>query len=1261
MGALNKEYIYKMLEEDSEFKTQENLQAARNSIYIKNMLNPSRRFMTRLMGPQFGGFLGAAGAMYGPLYAKTKITGDQQLAAKIAQDMPFEFLQDPHLIQALGITPYTMSQMAGVQSNIANTRKIDNKFISDDDFAKYGRMASMVHGYSNFRKIVPGIAAAAAGGAALSGAGGLASMFAHLNPLSMTSSAGSLLTGGLHALTGLSVNPLFATIPLMFGLTKLTESLTNIGKKSNTRRIPVSNTVPGATLLYSQSTYNQHVGQITLLQSQGLLTPKDALMLTILNDINLNTTPLRVEFAQKQVGEKQFQNDIVRNRLLDIFDPQEEDLGSKSWLLTDDTKDSISSKELQKRKASYHLNTTFSLLHSLGMTALAGPLATLFTGKNYNETRKDVFDILYGNDRLRAQAHDEAAKRLKLPGDLFTAIHTPVTKWLNYETPEAQRLAILANMHEMLRSASLSLVGINKILGGDKPGNDNIYTLLEDLENDYLMRGKEPEDLDFIDSLLGPIWGSAIKGVGKTAKFGAKGLGFLLRGLAAPGELAARFALDAFKPREGKNRVDSYFDSIGSGLSNLITAPGEKISSTYKKTKKFLFSDVKDIFGNSFIGDALRRRLGYVSKEDINDEFDKALKEEKSYDKRESAYAFLSDYFPDMTTQILEELKQQTVYLANMLDCWDCKKTTIKRSNKKWRGSEGEFLSEKDFANRINSRALDKLKTKLGYTGLKNMTFGKVSKFFYKKFFGIKEDEFHDLANHMDNIVGQRGMTPGDMTFTPGSPSNERGFGILRSLYSRFSGRVSGANGPANVSDETLQENIVNKKIQTGFIIRDKQKAKNILNIKKNTDFNPKIFKLLKNYFKNQSEFQKKLLESTNSSNESLLNFLAGIAGAWGLKKLRDKILKKRNKNRPHEEKHKNNKNNKNKPHEEEKHKNNKNKAPHEENYKNNKNKPHEENYKRNKGKFKYRSSTVHYKPEERPIRSNVRPRGKLKVLLNIIIDKFTKRGLGKAIRELIERALTRTALASIVAPETFGFSYIMDIFLTLWDFTSFIIEYWDVFLVAWAAFEVYISHLKQEKQFKQIVDRNHHYLRGTASKKEFDSLLNSNKDIRKEFRGVKYYLGRKTYKDDLEFKNKYLKNYVNEFTTPALERIYKYGKKYKEFKSEDDEIKYYQMLQFKKFIDSHKLNDKFKHMTNKDLGQAFDEFVHHKSQFVQDYVGVMETNTQINVKAIEQLKENFVMLKQIARAAVESANYLKIMTTKMEVMGTKTVTAVAK
>jgi len=1227
MGALNREYLYKLLEEEAQISYDEAREASKKSIYNKFVTAPAAKFGARLgtsiLGPQgafTGGMLGALTGGIGTTYLKTSVAGNLQTAQNIASRMPFEFLHDPQLIQFLAVTPYLLSQFSRTQSQINNLRAMDLKFQTNQDFAKYGPLAAYSQATLNFMKGLSLFGALGSGTAAALGAGKTAALLAHFNPIGLL--MGNPLLG--LALGGLS----FAGSSL----------LASFGKQFSQKnpRIPLPHLLPGSTLLATQSSYNFFKTQIQLLTSQGVLRPYESMVLSLLNEINLNTTPLKIEFQNKTLNEGKYQNAVTRNKLLDIYAP--ESVEPQHMLLS--SGEGLSLKDIQKRKAAYHLNMTTSLLFELGLAALAGPFAKLFTGRSYGETRQDIFDILLGNNNLRAQAFEEANKRLQIPSDLMTALYTPVSKWLQFDDFQSQQLAILANMHELLRSSALSLVGINKTLGGNQIGKKSIYSLLQDLEEEYLGRYQQPEELGFLESMFGPLLGKGVKGLFKLGKIGFRSVLFPIIGS----------TLFMTSKLFGSGKLyDNYMNSFA----------GEFIGIRGASTgiKNFLFSRVSDVLRNSLIGQSLLRRLGYVDKETIDKTFQKAIKEIKSYDKQKSAYTFLSDYFPDITQSMLHELKQQTIYLKNLLDCMDCKSITLQKSSAKWRGAFGKFLEDEEYENYLKAHALGRVKRELGYKNLKNMNFGFFSKFFYNRFFGIKEEEFHELADYINSL------NTGKIY-----PSSEIDYD-LRNLNTTSIGALfrNRQNRTQEISDDQLQENLKRKRIEEERIRREIILTKTVKTISKHTAYIEKIFNLLKNNliaFYRNANFAAGIASAGDGL--SLWDILKGAligGGAWLFKKLRDRFKRRPPRrtperryetdfpNRPQEDKNKNRKKPKKvneKPR----------KIPTEERIPNKRPTPTEERIPRT--------------PRERPQpRTRRLPNfgQKLKTysskakklaqrFLRILRKILLKRGL-ESVWIRFASALTTEAVLSIgTALESGGISVLIGALAALGTISWFVYNYWDEIVEAYNEFTAGIKAEKQAKKLEESYKRNHHYLAGLATKKEFDSLINqTNKEV---FRGKYYRHGRVYFDNKVHFKTEQEKNLLTTFTTDALERIYKYSKKYREFASDTDESRMYKFIQFKKFIEKHHLQDKFYHMSNEEIQSAFKEFSRNIEEFKKDYIASAQQSTQINAGVVQVLSDIRDLLTKILNIDSKELNALQIIASKT-IRDLKTVTIMPK
>jgi hypothetical protein len=215
----------------------------------------------------------------------------------------------------------------------------------------------------------------------------------------------------------------------------------------------------------------------------------------------------------------------------------------------------------------------------------------------------------------------------------------------------------------------------------------------------------------------------------------------------------------------------------------------------------------------------------------------------------------------------------------------DCKQTRLKRTNKRWRGSEGTFMTDREFENSIKNKALIKLKERLNYEDLENMSFGKISKFFYK-LIGIKEEDFHKLAEYINSEdLYQDILNENYIDYS--SPTKN----FKTSLFGRFfkskkdygKQELKKRQSKHNISDDELQKQLKEKEEQERYIQRDKEKTKHIENIDKNTKFIIKIYGLLKTNFKDLNKSLKKLNKNISDIDSSgLADILMALGAAIG-------------------------------------------------------------------------------------------------------------------------------------------------------------------------------------------------------------------------------------------------------------------------------------------------------------------------------------------------------------------------------------------
>ena len=692
MGALNNEYIYRLLQEENSDYLEQNRELAKTTLNAKLM---------KLLGSRFSSPNAIKSAMMAvpmlSLASKVGIAGNYEIVQKIAGTSK---ILSPEMVELAALTPYFITTMGTAPQQLNNLRNLQTKFVGANQWHEYGIGSQLAHMYQGLSKFGNFGFAGLAGLAALAGMPGLGATFASLTPSSLI----------LHGLTAIGGIP--GALMGALGVQGLGKLFQNIAKPNNHTRIYTpAFTGIGAAALITNSTYNQYRQQLILLQSNNLITPAESLIISVLNDINLNTTTLRLQYSQDEVGRKSIYNANTRTSLHSIFDTG-----------TYDKPDELSKSEELKRRSIFGLNQTIYASSLLLQAALAGPLAKKLMGKNFGEIRNEILDIfINGGVSSKARAIEQTSKRLNIPANFVVSLYTPVTKWFNYPTYEDQMLAITANIHEIQRAIALTLLDIRKgvtgasginNLGKEKTG---IYELFDENLKEYT---KDIGETDLITRYLGPIYGGLIKKAGYLGLAGLKSIGILTATLQNNEDLVEKRKDDV------KNALLSIIP-FGENLKETIKSPFEIIKNSYKRILGIHdISDIKEFMRNK--------------KEEL---------EEINY--QAAAYRFLGGHFPDMVQRMLYFMNQQTVFLGNLLDCHGCKKTLIPMSTASWRANFGQFMTNSQYKKEFNKRLFKATEEEFGLE--EERKYGKITGFI-NKLFKVSDKEMNKDYNYLQRI-----------------------------------------------------------------------------------------------------------------------------------------------------------------------------------------------------------------------------------------------------------------------------------------------------------------------------------------------------------------------------------------------------------------------------------------------------------------------------------------------------------------------------
>ena len=1234
MGALNKEYIYSLLEDEVNSKSEIDREKSKKNLYNKYFVDTMSNTLSGVVGPRYSKLAGAIGTSMLGMTGKVGITGNYNRASEIAQHLGHGI--DPTIIQSLGITPYLLSQFAASGSSANLMRKAELNYGATGDYGNYTNMISTGHTMSNLIKMGNLGMGGAAGLAALTGHGHLAAGLAASSPTGLAfhglgSIAGAL---GLPPVLGNVLGGLMISLPTIMSATKLMKS----PKKVNTfTQMPYLPGQIGKDLMRI-SNYNGFRFQIDLLKNQGLLKASEMLQLSLLNQIALHTSAGYYELLMEKDNQKNTFNTATRNKIANLYNPIYENVGDenveKSWL-TGRLKN-LTPEEISKRKNTFTMNQTLNGITTLAISSILGPFSRLFTGKNFGEGFDDFIDILGGGLSSKARAHKEAQKQLGIPANAMQAFYTPATHWLHTPDYQSQMLGLTANIHEILRYSGLTLLDMNKVLGGKNKKSQSIYTLLEDLEDEYSIKSSEENDIDILTKHLGPVFSTLLKSIGTatvgTARIGMSASRLLASGITAPTSiLIDRLFGTNYFDKLVEEIPDQFIKGIGN-LKNSVSNPFKAIAA-----------------GHSKIKNTLLQRLGIISPDQIQEDFDNELSKQAEYDEKEAAYKFLGTHFPDITQDMLHELKQQSEYLRNLLECQNCNYNKLIKANKKWRGSEGEFLGANDYKDSLLGKVYNKLFDKYKLDEVKNQKFGRVSKLFYKMF-GIKERDFENadasLNNIYNNYAMQEFMDPEEefqeyIKINAGKYKDRRKSSEMsrEERINRYRKRSL-----RNLNEDELQNALKEKEKREREEKRLKFFYKNIHKMTKQSLYLEKIFKYVK---KQYEECCSKSNSTSSSSDLNILTTLGLIGGGWLLKKIRNKFKKQKPGETPEDEKPKGEPdekpNEKPKPGEPKEKPKNKIKERVKERVK--------EKYKKTKIRIKEKYEDVKPKIREKLTKYH---EGKLKLFKRIFLrvaEKFGKRELAEELLERLAAAITGTFIEALTTgPIGAVIGIIIDIGLSIW----FLWDLWDVIV---AAIREFRADLKLKKEANKLNNSPLIIPVNQLNEKQFSNLVTNNTadlGMYSSRGGQRRFDGKITFRADDE--DEYLG-----YNLTSLEKVYASASHLHKFYKKDDKEKLKKFIEFKKYINDTKLEKVLEKSSGKEVQAAFNEFTNNFKQFQKDYGQYLQSSNALHGANIQLTGETAKILNEIKIAMSSVVSLLQQIRIELKASKIETITAVAQ
>ncbi len=460
MGIAND--YYRILEEESQGFYQDTEYAKEKALKTKFLRGSIKTLSNFGINPT----LAAIGTSLGSL-----IGGKHVAESHIFEKMLKDHSHIGSMIDAAALTPYMMMRMGNLAENLKNHKTEQNYFVHGNNWQDYGVKTQSAHVLRTLSKLVnttsilgmgagialgqPELAAAATrfspyllsfnlgqnlahltgsavgGGAHL--AGNLLTQFGHAGAGTAIGHVGDLLSG----LLGGPIGGILGGTLASTALTKLTKSLTP--KTASIISVAPLNE-PGLPQLMMTSTYKTYANTIRLLQGQGLLKPSESLMLSILNDINLNTHALVPIYGKFLSNSKEVS--------------QQHHINTWSALLNDETSSSKAAKfglnesDFSLRRAMFKTLTSAELYAESLLYKIPG--ARFFTGMSKEEFEEKKRDLLFNNDN-RARAEEVAFKKTGISISTIRILNTKADKWLNAPDYESRMLGLTAGIYELVR------------------------------------------------------------------------------------------------------------------------------------------------------------------------------------------------------------------------------------------------------------------------------------------------------------------------------------------------------------------------------------------------------------------------------------------------------------------------------------------------------------------------------------------------------------------------------------------------------------------------------------------------------------------------------------------------------------------------------------------------------------------------------------------------------------------------------------------
>jgi len=463
MGIAND--YYRILEEESQKFYQDIDEAKQKTLQTKFMRGSIKTLSNLGINPMLAGYSTLIGSLFGG-----KKIAESRMFEKILKDHPGagEFLD------AAALSPYLLLRMGNLAENLKSHKQEQNYFVKGNNWQDYDVKTQSLHALRTISKLANTGSLLGIAGGILTGNSGLASAAASISPFMLNSYIGSgithltgaALSGGMHAVSGLLSS---------FGASGVSQHLSNIGDWINSfingtggsilgasigniliakamqnltpKTASIINVVPlnepGLPQLMMTSTYKVYSNTIRMLQGQGLLKPSESLMLSILNDINLNTHAL-IPIYGKFLGNSK---EVIQQQHINTWGALFND-DPENYTKFKARKFGLTEGDFNIRKAMFKTLTSAELWAESLLYKIPG--AKYLTGMSEEEFEEKRKDLLFGNDN-KARAEETASLKTGISLSTIRLLNTKADKWLNAPDYESRMLGLTAGIYEFTR------------------------------------------------------------------------------------------------------------------------------------------------------------------------------------------------------------------------------------------------------------------------------------------------------------------------------------------------------------------------------------------------------------------------------------------------------------------------------------------------------------------------------------------------------------------------------------------------------------------------------------------------------------------------------------------------------------------------------------------------------------------------------------------------------------------------------------------